>query len=282
MKNKRSSIDDAHAVSESVGYIIIFGIMLTGIGLVTLYGYPVLMQEQQNSNIRNMERNMIVLQSDINSLTLKYVPYKETIMQVSGGVLSVESPDPALKWFTIYDNTDSLYLIPTDYSSENKFSPGGLKFLTNSGDVLISLHNGAVVKHQSGGSVMISEPRWFSDEIKVGEDISKSLVILLIQVDTVSFGQHLSQSGIGTVQMSIEPLIIDIPNNDNELEYHFAQPGHQITIEYRDTNFDYKTAWKNYFIHGKLGMTDTGDYAGTMMDIDRVIIKAWKINILNL
>lgn len=271
-----------HAVSESVGYIIIFGIMLTGIGLVTLYGYPVLVQEQQNSNIRNMERNMIVLQSDVNSLTLKYVPYKETTMQVSGGVLSVESPDPALKWFTIYDDTDSSHLIPSDYSSDNRFSPGGLKFITDSGDVLLSLQNGAVVKHQSGGSVMISEPRWFSDEITIGADINKTLVFSLIQVDTVPPGQHFGQSGIGTVQMSIDPLIIDKPNNDNELEYHFAQPGHQITVEYRDTNFDYKTAWKNYFIHGKLGMTDGGDYAGTLTDIDRVIIKAWKINIIGL
>ena len=271
-----------HAVSESVGYIIIFGIMLTGIGLVTLYGYPVLVQEQQNSNIRNMERNMIVLQSDFNSLTVKSVPYKETTMQVSGGVLSVENPDPGLKWFTIYDDTDSSDLIPTDYSADHKFSPGGLKFISDTGEVLISLQNGAVVKHQLGGSVMLSEPRWFSDETTVGADITKTLVISLIQVDTVPSGQHFGQSGIGTVQMSVDPLIIDVPNDDNVLDYNFAQPGHQITIEYRDTNFDYKTAWKNYFIHGNLGMVDAGDYAGTLVDIDRVIIKAWKINIIGL
>ena len=129
---------------------------------------------------------------------------------------------------------------------------------------------------------MISEPRWFSDETTVGADVTKSLVIPLIQIDTVPPGQHIGQSGIGTVQMSIDPLIIDVPNNDNVLEYNFPQPGHQITIEYRDTNFDYKTAWKNYFIHGKLGMTDAGDNAGTLMDIDRVIIKAWKVNIIGL
>ena len=75
------------AVSEVVGFIIIFGIMLSGIGLITLYGYPMLLQEQQNTNIRNMERNMILLQSDVNSLVYKSVPYKETTMQVSGGTL---------------------------------------------------------------------------------------------------------------------------------------------------------------------------------------------------
>ena len=61
--------------------------MVTGIGLVTLYGYPILLNEQSNANIRNMEQNMIVLQTDVNSLLYKEVPYKETSMQISGGSL---------------------------------------------------------------------------------------------------------------------------------------------------------------------------------------------------
>ena len=85
MKGYKIKIMNDSAVSEVVGFIMIFGIMLSGIGLITLYGYPMLLQEQQNTNIRNMERNMILLQSDVNSLVYKSVPYKETTMQVSGG-----------------------------------------------------------------------------------------------------------------------------------------------------------------------------------------------------
>ncbi len=74
-------------VSESLGYLIIFGLVLTGIGLITLYGYPLLMQQESSANLRNMEQTMIVLQSDIKSLTYKLANYKETSLRVSGGTL---------------------------------------------------------------------------------------------------------------------------------------------------------------------------------------------------
>ena len=109
MKGYKIKIMNDSAVSEVVGFIIIFGIMLSGIALITLYGYPMLLQEQQNTNIRNMERNMILLQSDVNSLVYKSVPYKETTMQVSGGTLSVD-PVGSTSSFTVKVNGNPIQL----------------------------------------------------------------------------------------------------------------------------------------------------------------------------
>jgi hypothetical protein len=64
------------AVSEAIGFMILFTLVTMGIGLVTLYGYPVLMQQQTNAHERNMEQTMIVLQNDIKSLCYKNVPSK--------------------------------------------------------------------------------------------------------------------------------------------------------------------------------------------------------------
>lgn len=258
-------------VSETVGFIIIFGIMMAGIGLVALYGYPALLNSQEEANIRNMERNMISLQSDVNALVYKSVPYKETTMQVSGGVLSVKKPDSASSYFIISDDSGSL--IDEGLFSEGKFPPGELHFLSDSGDRSIGLENGAVVYEQSGGSVMLSEPRWFiaSDPISV----EKTLIITLVQVDIDPSASVTATSGISTVQMSIEPKpivgvsnIIDIaPNNDVIIEI------------YRENK--YYTAWKNYFEY-TLNMEPDGISKFKIDGIDRVIIRAWKITILNL
>ena len=86
----KRSYNHESGVSETVGFIIIFGIVMTGIGLVTLYGYPMLLQQQAEANVKNMQKTMIVLQTDINSLTFKNVPYQETAIQVAGGTLSVK------------------------------------------------------------------------------------------------------------------------------------------------------------------------------------------------
>ena len=78
---------DEQGVSETIGFIIILGIVMTGIALVTLYGYPALLNQQAEANIKNMGNTMIVLQTDLNSLAYRIVPYQETAIQVSGGVL---------------------------------------------------------------------------------------------------------------------------------------------------------------------------------------------------
>ncbi len=77
------------AVSEAIGFILILGIVISGIGLVTLYGYPVLVKEQSNTDVKNMERAMIVIQNDMKSLCFKNAPYKKSTLQVSGGTLAV-------------------------------------------------------------------------------------------------------------------------------------------------------------------------------------------------
>ena len=76
-------------ISEVIGFLLIFTIIIAGIGLVTLYGYPMLLQQQSSANERIMEKNMIVLQNDLKSLCYNMVPYSETSLDVEGGALTV-------------------------------------------------------------------------------------------------------------------------------------------------------------------------------------------------
>jgi len=274
MKGYKIQIMNDSAVSEAVGFILIFGIMLSGIGLIALYGYPMLLQEQQNTNTRNMERNMILLQSDMNSLVYKSVPYKETTMQVSGGVLSVKSPDPASS-FTISDAGGPLL---------GPFQSGELHFLSDAGDINLGLENGAVVKSQAGGSVMLSEPRWFVDTSS-----GDTLVITLIQVD--DSGSSLAKTGISTVRMSIEPWNFApgtdgvIGTSDDKNIIDIAPAGAVVKITIPPSSPDsYHTAWINY-LEKTLGMTppvppepDTWE----KQNLNRVVIKAWKITVISL
>jgi hypothetical protein len=72
-------------VSEAIGFILIFSLIIAGIGLVTLYGYPLLLQQQVGADEKIMEKNMIVLQNDMKSLAYKTVPFKETALKIGGG-----------------------------------------------------------------------------------------------------------------------------------------------------------------------------------------------------
>jgi hypothetical protein len=255
--NRKIKTGNERAVSEAIGFIIIFGIIIAGIGLVTLYGYPMLLQQQSSSNEQIMEKNMIVLQNDLKSLAYKTVPYKETSLSVGGGALTVYNmsyDNTTESHFSIYDDEGTI----APSSNPIVFYTGDLRYESASAETGISLENGAVVKRMfaENGSTMLAEPRWFYDTP------TNTAVIYLIGFNTTT--DVMAQTGVGTVKMNLE--------QTNFTSYTTAA-GDPIHVEYTpNSNADYSTAWDNYFT-GTLGMVSdgTGGYIFPQMPSTLVI-----------
>ncbi len=234
VKNTRSI---ESGVSEAIGFMLIFGMVIVGIGLVTLYGYPLLLQQQVSADEKIMEKNMIVLQNDIKSLAYKTVPFKETSLKIGGGSLTVynSSYSPPSSTIEIYDTTSTEYIPP--FTPNTLFIPGELRYESVSSQTDISLQNGAVAlrRHDVPGSVMLAEPRWFFDSK------TNTMVINLINITSTNL---MAKEGIGSVQMSLvgEPYYNEtiFPANDLRLP---------LTLEYNISHpeQDYSVAWDNYF-----------------------------------
>jgi hypothetical protein len=139
-----------------------------------------------------MEKNMIVLQNDVKSLTYKTVPYKETSLKIGGGSLTVYNPSDSTMLgqptLTISD-CGSTTLV-------NSFQPGELLYESISAQTDISIENGAVILRPriGQGSTMLAEPRWFYD------GTTNTMVISLIQITSDTL---ISREGIGTVRMKL-------------------------------------------------------------------------------
>jgi len=254
------------AVSEAIGFIIIFGIIIAGIGLVTLYGYPMLLQQQSSSDEQIMEKNMIVLQNDLKSLAYKTVPYKETSLKVGGGSMVVynmsyeAATGESSANFSIYDDG-------TIATSTNpiKFYPGDLRYESTSAQTGMSLENGAVVKRMLAqeGSTMLAEPRWFYDSQ------TKTGVIYLIGFNTTD---AMSRTGIGTVKMAL--------GETNSTEYDLSSsPGDRVYVLYGPgTNANYETAWDNYFKNTlKLNGPDASGAYTFPGDMEKLVINKYEI-----
>jgi hypothetical protein len=257
-------------VSEAIGFSLIFAIIIAGIGLVTLYGYPLLLQQQLGADMKIMEKNMIVLQNDVKSLAYKTVPFKETSLKIGGGSLTVynSSYTPSSSTLKIYNGTH-----PND-PYVDAFTPGELRYESVSGQTDISLQNGAVVMRPriEQGSVMLSDPRWFYDEY------SNTMVINLISITSSDI---MAKEGIGTVQMTL-----------GETNYTYIQeaPLADLYIDYTpDAVQDYSVAWDNYFTQ-KLGMIPSAALAPTKKyrlptDSSRpaiLVLKRYEVQIKNI
>jgi hypothetical protein len=243
------------AVSEAIGFIIILGIVMSGIGLVTLYGYPVLVKEQSNTDVRNMERAMIVIQNDMKSLCFKNVPYKETALQVSGGTLEVIGGDDYGANFNI-SNTISQW----------EFSPGALVYRSDRGTEVITLENGAVIRRQedAAGSAMLAEPRWFYDN-KTSEGT------FVIYIMNITADERMARSGVATVRMSLE---------GSDTQTVAVGSGNKVTVKYTSgSSGDYSTAWENYLTGTSVGMERTAPNEYKRNDVDKLVIKEYRIKI---
>nr|WP_321350325.1 hypothetical protein [uncultured Methanoregula sp.] len=217
-------------VSESIGFILIFMIVTVGIGLVTLYGYPLLLAQQVSTDEKIMEKNMIVLQNDLKGITYKTVPYKETSLKIGGGLLTVynSSSTPASSTIRIYDSS-------RDYVSS--FQSGDLRYTSESSATDISLQDGAVVmrSHTIPGSAMLAEPRWFYD----GQ--TNTMVISLISINSTSM---LSKDGIGTVQMALGETGYQYTDGIlTDIYLDYTPDATPVVAQ------DYRTAWDNYFVN---------------------------------
>jgi hypothetical protein len=219
--------------SESIGFLLLFSVVVAGVGLVTLYGYPLLQNQQANTDEQIMEKNLVVLQNDINSLTYKTVPYQETSFMTGGGTLTVYNASyvPRTATFSISDYTGTIHV--------TSFSPGDLRYESAAGQTDLSLQNGAVMKYQESGPVMLAQPRWYHNTK------TNTWVINLIGINSTG---TFSRTGICTVRIKLSkpPEYINIK---------YLNPGGSLYVEYiPDSSEDFSAAWDAYF-QKQLGMT---------------------------
>jgi len=236
----RKSDSAERGASEAIGFMLIFAMVIAGIGLVTLYGYPILLQQQSTANERIMEKNMIVLQNDLKSLAYKTVPYKETSLKIDGGAVTLYGPVAPVTGNITVTFIDSLGNPRT-----RSFNLSELRYSSLDAQTDISLQNGAVVKRQNlvQGSVMLAEPRWFHD------NVTNTMVLNFISVNSTN--SYLAKSGIVTVQEGLGQTNYTIYSSINSPIYLYYTPDPTGTE-------DFTTGWDNYFVN-TMKMTPQAD-----------------------
>lgn len=263
--------EDESGVSEAIGFILVFTIVILGISIVTLYGYPALADARIGSDEKIMEQNMIVLQNDIKILTRNNVPYRDTTIGVSGGSIFVTNTTQARAEGGEHFNL-TYFNKTSGFTETSPYYPGSLEFVSDEGTAVVSVANGAVVKRQQDldGSSMVSDPRWFSDETG-GET---TLVIFMTTLDST---KQMTLGGIGTIQMAmLTPPVI------KDYDYSVQRP---VIVEYfPDPDDDYSRAWENYLNNSYIveGGFDTVSPNVYSLDVDHLVLKEYCIDILRI
>jgi hypothetical protein len=166
------------AVSETVGYILLFAIVTLSMGVIYAIGYPALQSNMDSTIFESAEQNFVVLQSNMKRVAYDQTPVKILKVKLQSASMSVKNESS----------------ITVSYDSENIYCPGGtIEFARD--DKAINYEMGAVMKsYPPRGMVMVSKPQIYIEEIN-------SVDVTTIGIVSVTGSETQSGKGIVSIVM---------------------------------------------------------------------------------
>jgi hypothetical protein len=149
------------AVSEVIGFIFIFGIVILSMSTIYVLGFPALQKSMDDTVFESTEQNFIVLQSYMKMVGFDQVPMQSLKIRLQGATLSVTQKS-------------NLTIVYDDVSPET-YVTGEIEF--NKNDNYLTYENGGVWKRYPDGSLMVSKPRIYTGKIN-GSNITTIGVVL--------------------------------------------------------------------------------------------------------
>ena len=145
------AIKSDRAVSEVIGYILIFGIVMLSIGMIYAVGFPVLRSSTDATQFKSIEQGFLILQTDLFKVALDQAPVRTTKLGTAEGGSLRSDPDAC---------SLTIEITHGGTRDNHTIAMGNVEFNSRVGSV--ACENGAVVVKYQSGSVMLSNPRMFN------------------------------------------------------------------------------------------------------------------------
>jgi len=204
MKSERRS----RGVSEVVGYLLVFSIVVTIVSVIYASGMPMVERTKENSALQSMETVFIALQSNIKKVALAQSPVRTMKLNLIKGSISANK-------------------IAGNITVNGKpIQFGNIEYTLGARKMIYE--NGAVIESTPGGSIIVSDPPIFFTNSS-----GKAHVFISVINASGTFS-----AGGGIAEMSMRQ---DNPDNDTRVIYNGAADYVNISI-----NSSYAYAWINY------------------------------------
>lgn len=200
-------------VSEVVGYLLVFSIVVTIVSVIYASGMPVVEQTKESSALKSMETVFLTVQSGIKKVALAQSPVRTIKLNLVTGSLSASEHAGDI---TISTNLSPP--IPPISFGNIEYTLGTRKLV---------YENGAVIESTSGGSIIVSEPPIFFTN-------NSGNAHVFVSVINVS-GTFSAGGGVAEMQMRQSD-----QNNDTKVIYDGSEAVDYVHIS---INSAYALAW---------------------------------------
>ncbi|MFD1571771.1 DUF7289 family protein [Halorubrum laminariae] len=204
--------DDDRAVSNVVGYVLVFSLVTVTIGTVFTVGLAGVEDRQEAARVANVERAFEVFDDNVRDIQRYGDPSRSTEVRLNGGRLAVaDAATISVENESGGSITGPITTRPVEYTN---------------GDTTIAYEAGALFRTDSGGTAMLSAPRFVAD----GETVLPVVRLFSVSGATTAAGDD-------TVQIEART-----PNDGNIGRFEDSDDPHKIRIESSRA-----PAWGRYF-----------------------------------
>ncbi|PSP80098.1 hypothetical protein BRC81_02590 [Halobacteriales archaeon QS_1_68_20] len=236
---------DRRGVSESLGFVFVFGIIVSMTAVVYVTAFDDLQETRDFEQGNNAQRAFDVLKANVEDVSQRGAPSRGTEVKLSDAQLY--AGDDVRINVTVFESGNQ--------SNNASFTPNVQPIVYETEDSAIVYTNGAVFRRSPGGTVMVQEPEFVLDDERV--------VIPLVH--TYVSGDVSSVGGDRTVLVRTLndhpdglPDVMDVPDVS---EYN-------VTISMTTPRAE---AWVDYFESEDLDCNRSGDDLQCWNDdVDRV------------
>lgn len=166
------------AVSETVGYILMFSIVILSMSFIYTMGYPVLQKNIGSSVFENAEQSFIVLQSHMKRVAFDQAPVKVMKIKLHSSTISISNGSSIV---ISYDNNSLSY------------DTGKIEFSKD--EKLLAYENGGVWKQNSPSEVlMVSQPPVYTGRVN-------NINTTTIGIISIKGHRSMAGSGIASITM---------------------------------------------------------------------------------
>jgi len=238
------------AVSEIVGYIFVFAIVLTSISYVYINVSDIVKDTSEKYRVEGLRESFQRITNIFFLSTYGGAPVQSIQMELQGGTLSIkDEPYIELKVNSnpiLSNNTKSIVYEFKDYT--------------------ISVENGAIYENYYGYSRTIIDPRIFIQQVEVrGVSGAKENVTMVV---VYMLNGNLTVSGMGAIDLIFQSRVFNSTFVEN--------PGN-LTM---DITSPFASNWHDYFSN-TLGVPSTinGNKVSVNINFDKAIITIYEVNV---
>jgi hypothetical protein len=168
----RTTMDvfDRRAVSDAIGFVLIFSLIVTTIGLVYVAGYDSITTAQTGEQLQNAERTFETIERNFDDIERRQAPARAAEINLNGGTVSVESGA------SIRVNVTGAKFDEEINTSRLAYEKGGRR---------LDYENGAVVRTSEGHSVVLTDAK-----LECREDVAIVSVVKILPTDRTVSGTN--------------------------------------------------------------------------------------------